>query len=149
MKANEFQTERPQRKHNFIKRNRIFKKKDWRYFKILSLFTKIIQIILIIFTFYKYISMICFRSILIPSAIIVLFSNRIFKILDLGIEVQLWSISMVPESLGCILRRLERVLVVKPRFIGCLWFRVLSMLCFFRFIYEMFNFLNNKVLENP
>ena len=59
-------------------------------------------------------SRICSRSLLISSAIIVVFSTRIFRNLDLGIEWLLICKAMELESLRCIVSRLERVVVIRP-----------------------------------
>ena len=45
------------------------------------------------------------------------FSNRIFRNLDLGIEWVLRYKVMELESLRCLVRRLERVVVVRPTYV--------------------------------
>ena len=72
------------------------------------------------FSFFLFIcrtSRICSRSLLISHAIIVVFSTRIFRNLDLGIEWVLRSKAMELESLGCIVSCLERVVVVRPTYV--------------------------------
>ena len=61
-------------------------------------------------------SRICSRNLLISCAIIVVFSTRIFRNLDLGIERILRCKAMELESLRCIASRLESVIVVKPTY---------------------------------
>ena len=60
-------------------------------------------------------SKMCSRSLSISCAIIV-FSTRIFRKLDLGIEWNLRCKAMKLKSLRCIVSRLERVVVVKPTY---------------------------------
>ena len=59
-------------------------------------------------------SRICNRSLSILLAIIVVFSTRIFRNLDLGIEWVLRCKAIEIESLQCTVSRLQRVVVVKP-----------------------------------
>ena len=61
-------------------------------------------------------SRICSRSLFISCAIIVGFSTRIFRNLDLGIECVLRCKAIELESLRCIVSRLERVVVVRPTY---------------------------------
>ena len=75
--------------------------------------------ILLILGFFVFIcraSRISSRSLLISCVIIVVFSSRIFRNLDLGIEWALRCKAMEQESLRCIVSRLERVVVVRPTY---------------------------------
>ena len=63
----------------------------------------------------------CNPSLLISCAIIVMFSTRIFRNLDLGIEWVLRYKVMELESLRCIVRSLERVVVVRLTYLLFLW----------------------------
>ena len=56
-------------------------------------------------------------SLLISCAIIVVSSTRIFQNLDLGIEWVLRCKAMELESLRCIVRRFERVVVDRPMYV--------------------------------
>ena len=62
-------------------------------------------------------SRICSDGLLISCAIIVVFSTRISKNLDLGIEWLLKCWAMELELLRCIVKHLERVIVVRPSYI--------------------------------
>ena len=61
-------------------------KKNERHFKTLSLFSKLILVIFGVFVFICRASRICNRSLFISCVIIVVFSTRIFRNLDLEIE---------------------------------------------------------------
>ena len=86
--------------------------------KILKTFQNIVTIFKtnsIDFRFFVFIcraSRICRRSLSISCAIIVVFSTRIFRNLDLGIKCVLRCKAIVLESLKCIVSGLERV--VRP-----------------------------------
>ena len=57
------------------------------------------------------------HSLLISCVIIVVFSARIFWNLNLGMEWVLRCKAMKPESLRCIVSRLERVVLVRPIYV--------------------------------
>ena len=95
----------------YLKKNKPKQNKK-THFQTLSRFLKINLLI-----FGVFVSRIYSRSLLISCATIVAFSTRIFRNLDLGIEYILRSKPMELESLGCIVSRLERVVVVRPTYI--------------------------------
>ena len=94
----------------------MFEKINQRHFKTLSLFSKLILLILGFFIFICRASRICSHSLFIWCDIIVVFSTKIFWNLDLGIEWVLRYKPMELESFRCIVRRLERVVVVRPTY---------------------------------
>ena len=92
-------------------------KQAYWHFNILSLFSKLILSILSFFVFICRASRICSHSLLILCAVIVVFSTRIYRNLDLGIEWILRCKAMELESLRCIVSRLERVVEVRPTYV--------------------------------
>ena len=101
-----------------MKKYEILKKKTSRnYFIIMSLFSKLILFLLVLLVLVLWASGICSRSLLISCAIIEVFSTRIFRNLDLGIEWVLRCKAMKLEPLRCIVSRCEIVIVVKPTYV--------------------------------
>ena len=62
-------------------------------------------------------SRICNRILLISCGLIVVFSTKTFRNLDLGIELLLRCKSMEVESLRLIVRRLKRVVVIMQTYV--------------------------------
>ena len=62
-------------------------------------------------------SWICWRSLSISRAVIMVFSTRIFGNLDLAIERVLRCKALALKSLRCIVSRLKRVVVVRPTYV--------------------------------
>ena len=93
--------------------NTEYLKRIYSHFKILLLFSKLIPLI---FAFFVFICRIYSRSLSISCAIIVVFSIRIFRNLDLGIEWVLRCKANELESLRYIVSRLERVVVERPTY---------------------------------
>ena len=95
--------------------------KKWRktFQNIVAIF-KINSIDSSLFVFFTLIcrdSRVCRRSLIISSTIIEVFSKRIFRNLDLGIEWLLRCKAMKLESLRCTVRRLERVVAVRQTYV--------------------------------
>ena len=98
----------------------IRKKKFKTHFKTLPLFSKWILLILSLGVFICRASGICSRRLLISCAIIVVFSTRVFRKMNLEIECVFRCKAMELESLRCIVSRLERVVVIRPTY-SFLW----------------------------
>ena len=82
----------------------------------MSLFAKLILLNLGFFVFICRASRICYRSLSISYVIIVVFSIRIFRNLDVIKEWTLRCTAMELESLRCIVSRLERVVEVRTTY---------------------------------
>ena len=95
---------------------RYIKKNPKAFQNIVAIF-KINSIDFRFFVFICRASMICGRTLSISCMIILVFSTRIFRNLDLGKEWVLRCKPMKLESLKCIVSRLESVLVVRPTYL--------------------------------